>query len=283
MVWEPPGAPQPEPQPAVPVRPARGRIVAAVVLVVAVLIGSAVVVVNASDKQGTDVSALGGPSGSPSQAPSGPVGRGRVVFSDDFGDSGSGWTTQSLPSGTTFTYGSDGYVITGSGALHHFSSAPFSVPVPQIQVSMTATQVGGGPNQSGFGVSCRRPPLDVGPASLNRYEFLVENGSRFFVERRDGELSTTTPPLLLKEGSAPAAPGARPITLTATCSTLADGRTTRLVFVVNGRTVADLTDAAPKSSSPGWLSSIVVSTTASAPSTVTVSHFEVRDASSPTT
>jgi hypothetical protein len=59
------------------------------------------------------------------------------------------------------------------------------------------------------------------------------------------------------------------------CATLADGRTTRLILLVDGATLADFTDATNLPGS-GWLAGIdVVSNTK--PSTTTATSFEVRD------
>src|SRR4029077_21222301 len=50
------------------------------------------------------------PASVPASASAG-VAAGVVVFSDDFHDPGSGWSTGTLPSGTTFTYKSHGFEI----------------------------------------------------------------------------------------------------------------------------------------------------------------------------
>ena len=192
------------------------------------------------------------------------------MFVDHFANPGSGWETAPLPSGTTFAYGADDYIVVARGALHHFSYSPYTQPIQQLNTSMTATQSAGPPSGAGFGLVCRR---GVGTAEI-QYEFLVL-GRTWVVERRNGD-STNSAPAILLQGKSPVAPGAVPITVGAMCATEGDGRTTRLVLFLNGTKVADLPNVAPTFQDTGWRSGIDVASGA-APSTVTVSEFEERD------
>ena len=226
------------------------------------------------------------PTSSLSQPPTerfllGPVGasseltadRGTIVFSDDFSDPTSGWTTAPLPSGTTFAYGVGGYVVTAKGALHHFSFAPYVDPVQQLSQSVSATEPAtpGASGAGGVGVVCRR---GTGSSQL-QYEFLVFSDRRWYVERRDGAAEGSVP-TVLKQGSLSAGPGSTPVEVDGMCASETDGRTTRLALFVNGRKVADLANVASTFLDLGWRGGIDVASGAN-PSTFTVGHFAERD------
>ncbi len=104
------------------------------------------------------------------------------------------------------------------------------------------------------------------------------NGSGWYLERGQGAVSATLSPSVLGQGAAPAEPGNTPMTVEGMCATLADGTTTRLALFVNGTKVADITDQVSSLPQTGWTSGLVVASQAGAPSIVTVSHFQVRDA-----
>src|SRR4029077_8364159 len=87
--------------------------------------------------------------------------RGTVVFSDDFHDATSGWGTQTLASGTNFSYGPDGSVIVAKGSLDHFATSPYEKPVQQVAISVTASQSADAPVGAGYGVSCWRGTIDT--------------------------------------------------------------------------------------------------------------------------
>jgi hypothetical protein len=212
--------------------------------------------------------------------------RGSVVFTDDFHDPSSGWTTDTLPSGTTFHYSNGHYVIVAHGDLDHHADSPYSNPVNQISSTVTATQSTGAPSGAGFGATCLRGSgAAAGAAGAGadavRYEFVVLVGGKWLVSRRDGITSTSAGPTTLKEGSSVASPGTAALTVTAMCATLGDGQSTRLALYVAGSKVADLTDR-PKAGLPtdGWYGGLVVSSSGTGPSTVTVTHFASRDLAS---
>jgi hypothetical protein len=194
------------------------------------------------------------------------------VFSDDFHDSSSGWSTATLPSGTVLSYTGGKYVILAKGDLHHYAESPYQQVRRQLTASVTGTQSAGAPEGAGFGVTCRR---GVGAQQV-RYQFLVLTGGQFFVEAGTGPDSGTAVPVILKQGSSPASPGTSPITVVGACLGEADGKTTRLVLFVNGTSVADLTDVQNLSGN-GWLSGIDVASRNTSASTVTVTRFVERD------
>jgi hypothetical protein len=171
---------------------------------------------------------------------------GTVIFSDDFHDPGSGWHTAPLPSGTTFAYTDSGYTITAVDQLDHFANAPFAL-------------------------SCREAALTFSATELNRYEFLVK-GQEWFIERRDGSLSTTTKPVVLKQGGLPTTNANGPSQVEAICWTMHDPHITRLALFVDGVKVADILNTARRSPKNGWLASIEVAGSSTAPTVVTATE-----------
>ena len=197
--------------------------------------------------------------------------RGTVVFADDFHDTSSGWTTDTLPSGTTFTYVASGYVVVAKGTLDHFATSPYKKPVPQVAISVTATQSADAPNGAGFGVSCWRG-LDTAEV---RYDFIVNTSGDWAIDRRDGGVPTK--PLVLKQGSSSVALGSTPVVVRGMCATLADQQTTRLLLFAGTQKLTELTDRAPSLPDTGWLADLIVTSDQIHPSIVTATSFEVRD------
>ena len=236
-------------------------VVIGVILVVGVLAGTGAAVGRGRTSRG-GVTAL-----SPLNAA-----QGRAVFSDNFRDPGSGWTTAALPSGTTFAYAPGGYVIAARESLHHFAYTPYNQPFAQLSMAVTGQQSSAAPAGAGFGVTCLR---GAGSGQI-RYEFLVEEPGRWFVERRDGRLVDSVPPYVLHVGTAPAAPGNVPITVEGVCASLPDGHTTRLALFVDGTSVVTMTDAASSLPGPGWTTGLDIASRSTAPSTVTVTRFVLR-------
>ena len=197
--------------------------------------------------------------------------RGKVVFSDGFRDSSSGWTAESLPSGTTFKYTADGYVVVARGTLDHFAGAPYATPVPQIAISVTATQSADAPVGAGYGVSCWRGT----DATELRYDFKVATAGDWTVDRRDG--GVLTKPLILKQGTSSATLGATPTTVQGMCVTMPDQHGIRLLLFAGTQRIADVTDSATTLPDTGWQADLMLTSSAIHDSTVTVTHFEVRD------
>ena len=197
--------------------------------------------------------------------------RGKTVFSDEFRDPSSGWTTDVLPSGTSFMYAPEGYVVVAKGTLDHFAGSPYTTPVSQIAIGVTATQSTDAPVGAGYGVSCWRGT----DAAELRYDFIVTSAGEWTVDRRDG--GVLTKPLFLKQGKSSATLGSAPLTVTGMCATLADGHTVRLVMFAGSAKVADFTDSATTLPDVGWQADLMVTSSEIHDSIVSVTHFEVRD------
>jgi hypothetical protein len=200
-----------------------------------------------------------------------PPTRGKVVFSDGFRDSSSGWTTDALPSGTSFKYTADGYVVVARGTLDHFAGAPYQVQVPQIAISVTATQSADAPVGAGYGVSCWRGT----DTSELRYDFIVTTAGDWAIDRRDR--GVLTKPLILKQGTSSATLGTTPVAVEGMCATMSDQQGIRLMLFAGTQKIADITDGATTLPDTGWQADLVVTSSAIHDSTVTVTHFEVRD------
>ena len=196
---------------------------------------------------------------------------GNTVFSDDFHDPASGWRTTSLPSGTSFKYTPDGYVVVAEGTLDHFADAPYDTPVSQIAMAVTATQSTDAPLAAGYGVSCWRG-TDTGEL---RYDFLLTAAGKWSVDRRDGGVLATAK--VRKQGRSTGRPGSTPVVVTGICATLADQHTVRLIMFAGTEKLADFTDSATALPDTGWLADLELTSSAIHDSTVTVTHFEIRD------
>ena len=201
-------------------------------------------------------------------------GMGRLVFADDFHDPNSGWPVGPLASGTVYSYSSAGYLVVAKGSLEHFARAPYTLPLSQIDMSMTATQADGAPAGTGFGLTC-----DTGKGTSHvRYMFFVNWPGAWQVLRAEGPDSVTNLSSILKEGSANAAPGQTPITVVGICATLADSHTVRLALFINGVLAVDLSDQLGEAPA-GWYGGLAFASDASRPTTDTVTAFALRDIS----
>ena len=197
--------------------------------------------------------------------------RGKTVFSDDFRDPSSGWTTDALPSGTTFKYAPEGYVVVAKGLLDHFAGSPYSTPVAQIGMAVKATQSTDAPAVAGYGVSCWRGT----DRTELRYDFVMTSAGDWTVDRRDGGVLTKA--LILKQGKSSATLGSTPLTVTGMCATLADEHTVRLLMFAGSDRVADITDSATALPDAGWQADLMLTSSDIHDSIVTVTHFEVRN------
>lgn len=198
--------------------------------------------------------------------------RGAVVFVDDFHDPTSGWNAAVLPSGTSFGYALGGYVVSGKGTLHHFAEAPLQDALSQLSMAVTATQSADAPAGAGFGVTCWRGDGDM----RVRYEFVLLTPGTWYLERDGGVDTLSTRGVVLEKGTAPAGPGAKPVTITGMCVAL-DSTATRLAIFVDGAKMIDRIDRTAGPSDLGWLSGLDVSSRDAGDSAVMVTRFEVRD------
>ncbi len=106
------------------------------------------------------------------------------VYSDDFTDSTSGWSTGTDPKGAVFAYAPDGYTVTSTVAAHWLAFAPYDDPAQQVNLNMTAHESASPPTGAGFGLLCTRGPDST---SMVRYEFIVNETNRWFIERNQGD------------------------------------------------------------------------------------------------
>lgn len=199
--------------------------------------------------------------------------QGVEVYGDDFASSGSGWTTEKLPSGTTFAYGKDGYVVVAKGELHHYAYAPYEKEIRAISISTTVRTDKAHPGKSGAGVGC---DATNGTDGLY-YEFFVVPGEGWAIEQGTGLIGGKTKSVLVKTGPTKVRPGDT-MTVTGACTPQADGRTTVLTMFVDGERVASVTSTTPMPArTTGWLADLVVTSYGSTASTVVVRDFVVRD------
>jgi hypothetical protein len=263
-------APQPPPDPDHPrSKPPAGKVLviaSLATLVVVVAITAVAVLLGAGIPQAPE--AAPGPLTATSELA---ANRGAVVFSDDFRNASSGWTTETLPSGTTFSYTSAGYVIVAKGTVDHFATSPFDTPVQQMAISLTATQSTDAPVGAGYGVSCWR---GAGTSEL-RYDFVVTTAGSWQVYRRDGGIPSKA--AVLKQGKASVRLGSQPLAVQGMCATMADLHSTRLVFFAGALKIADFMDPAASMPDAGWLSDLIVTSEDIHASVVTATRFEVRN------
>jgi hypothetical protein len=177
------------------------------------------------------------------------------VYSDDFTDSTSGWSTGADPKGAVFAYGADGYSVTSTVAAHWLAYAPYDGPAQQVNLNMTAHESANPPTGAGFGLVCTRGPDST---SMVRYEFIVNETNRWFIERNQGTVTMSSTPTILDEGSLPAKLGTQELEISGICATLADGQTTRLALFVGSQKVADITDVSSLDGG-GWLGGLISS------------------------
>ena len=266
----PPGAPYYVPPPPAPKGRSRAGLfvgifaVVALLVMVAIVVGLVFVGANALKRTANTVGPVVASTGVT-------MTRGKTVFSDDFRDPSSGWTTDALPSGTTFKYAPEGYVVVAKGTLDHFAGSPYTTPVAQIAIAVTATQSTDAPAGAGYGVSCWR---GIDAAEL-RYDFVITSAGDWTVDRRDGGVLTR--PLVLKQGKSSASLGGAPLIVTGMCATQADQHTVRLVMFAGAARVADFTDSATALPDLGWQADLMVTSSEIHDSIVSVTHFEVRD------
>lgn len=280
-----PGAPWgPQPGPA----PARGTgrlawLVGGISLAVIVIVVAVVVVVNGGRGSTSAPSTGGAASGGATTATTattvaiGPVtastalraDRGTVVYTDDFHDPGSGWSTEGSAQSTR-SYGRNAFLMTGSGNFLFQEYSPYTESIAQIGMTATATESASAPPGSGLGVVCDR---GLGFSDIH-YEFLLTTTAQWLIDRHKGV--GTNPTVTLKEGTAPAAASSIPATVTGMCATQTDGRTTRLAMFVNGTLVADITDSATLPED-GWIGGICIFDVATPSSTVTTTKFSQSD------
>lgn len=178
---------------------------------------------------GTGAFALwGGPDGPPSNT--------TTVYSDDFADTGSGW------SGTTFISGSgyaeSGYRIDAGGFYERRAEpAPFKGRMPDRALVSADATVKAGPPYGMLGLFCRG---DGDSDKASYYEFLVRaDGKGLVIRKATGQSGSRKE--LARRPSAPGFTTGRRNRLQAACEGQ-HGRV-RLRLWINGTAAADTTDA----------------------------------------
>jgi len=200
--------------------------------------------------------------------------RGKVVFADDFKNARSGWVTGAVGGGPTTSYTDAGYVVVAAKRLvDNVVHSPYALALPQISVAATAAVSLKSPKGSAPGVGCSRGPSD----KTIKYTFLVAVGGGWELMRRDTRAGAKTPATVLKRGAPPAPVGIDPLVIEGMCATLSDGKTTRVVFFINGIEVADVADRVADLPSVGWFGDLIVRGQKAAITTVIVTQFEVRN------
>jgi hypothetical protein len=114
------------------------------------------------------------------------------------------------------------------------------------------------------------------------YEFLVYEDGSWTIFRGDGEVGSGNASKKVASGSGTDAAGATPLTLEGRCIQT-DTKTTRLVLVINGKTVSDMTNSTTLLPTDGWKASLDVSSVAgntkTKPLTVVFTNFVESDLS----
>jgi hypothetical protein len=228
-------------------------------------VAAAVIVLLSRHTSGTGPGALGAASTTSSSAASAttaaPNAAGRVVFSDNFTDSSSGWAADAnQPGAGTAEYRPDGYYLTALKAfpvLNTFSAAsPYATRLNSLLVSVEVTLVNAA-RSDGAGVRC-----DQGGRNGLRYTFEVFGDGTWVIFKLD-----TTGSGVLKMGSSPAInSGTVANTVIGECTETGNTATT-LTMTVNGVPVATVADT----HAPGaiaWHAALTMYRAAASPGTV---------------
>jgi serine/threonine-protein kinase len=251
-----PPAPSTIPPPGVEQSPRRSRrrmlvLGTAALVVIAVVV--AVVV--------TQLGSSGGPAptttaGQPSSTPA----PGRLVFSDNFTNPGSGWAPDSNQDDNgTASYVDAGYQVTAlkpDAPLNTFSvSSPFTTTLPSVASTVTATFLNSTP-ADGAGVRC-----DQGSRNGLRYTFQANGDGTWVIFK----LGASGQPVIAQGKSSAIHTGKSSNILTGQCTEVANGAT-HLMMTVNGIVVGSATDS--HGGSPiSWHAALTVYRNMSSPGT----------------
>ncbi len=223
-------------------------ILAAAIVVVAVV---AFVVTRSTSGRSAGVSAT--------STTSGPGTSTRVVFTDNFTDSASGWVPDAGQDGTgSAGYQSDGFLVSvlkPLPPLNTFSlTSPYTPKLTSMLVTGHATFVTAAA-ADGAGVRC-----DQGSRTGLRYTFEVFNNGTWVIFKIDTSGNTA-----LMTGSSPVTATAAGYTVTGQCSEVGNGAT-KLSMTVNAVAVGSVTDS--HGGGPiGWNAALVVYRSMSSPAT----------------
>ena len=252
----PPGWPLPPPAPPgslapgwwapPPARPRGGMRVLAVFLCVALpLLGLGAVWLVLSG-----ISSGGGPA---PHATSLTLDSGRVVWSDDFANRGSGWFSGTDSAGSSFVYMGGAYVISGSGDTAHAATAPYSRGLAAMAVSASFTLASAGDIEAGAGLRCDH----AGDDSTTHYvAFLFPDGGLQVFRYPGAAESPADEPTSILIGYVPGVGQVGQANrMSLACITVSVGngsQTTRILVQVNFGTVQSVTDSYATGGDSGW-------------------------------
>ena len=195
-----------------------------------------------------------------------------VRFTDDFHSSSSGWEAGKLPSGTTFAYGKNSYVVVARGGLNHTQFAP---PRAITRPGATATFVlpRSAPAGTAVGVFCRGGSDTAG----TEIQFLVDpRAGTWRIELFSGPLVSTDHTTVFARGRTSTTAGTTPVAVTGRCLTQSGGKVTRAVLLVDGQVAADRRVATVPSDAAEWRTGFVVADVGRGATTVLVTSYELR-------
>ncbi len=260
-----PAHPQDEPAadgraPAVPAVPSiaderpRRRRRRAVLLAAALVVLATVTIVVV-----TQLGSKGGPSPRTAAAPR-PASPGRLIFTDNFSNPGSGWAPDAGQDGSgAGAYVAGSYQVTAlkpNNPRNTFSVAsPYTPKLTSIAVSVNATILTGAP-ADGAGVRC-----DQGGRNGLRYTFETNGDGTWAIFKLGGQGQ----PLLSQGRSAAIRTGTGPNTIAGQCTELSGG-VTRLIMTVNGTVVGQATNSHGQGPI-GWHGALVVYRSLASPGT----------------
>jgi hypothetical protein len=194
------------------------------------------------------------------------------VFEDDFRSSSSGWETGSLPSGTTFAYGKNSYVVVARGGGNHTQYAPHRA-ITRPGATATFVLARSAPAGTAVGVTCRGGSDSAG----TEIQFLVEPGNGAWrIETYAGASTSTDSTQIVATGRTKGTAATRPIAVTGRCLTQSGGKVTRAVLLVDGQVVADRRVATDPADAAEWRTGLTVSDVDRGATTVLVTAYEVR-------
>jgi hypothetical protein len=158
-----------------------------------------------------------------------------AIFEDDFSSRASGWTDEDNANGSSH-YKNDAYRIhakanQGQGGVPESARTVYPTAPPSINIDVEARRIAGSPQTSRYGILCRS-------TEKSWYAFAVEDKQvtiwRHSESGDDAALDIGTAPVAVDGTNE----------LSATCEET-DGGGVYLQFLVNGESVAEITDANP--------------------------------------
>jgi hypothetical protein len=181
------------------------------------------------------------------------LGSGRVVWSDDFTNPGSGWFVGTDSGGSTFAYRDGAYVISGSGDTAHAATAPYSTALAAMAVSASFTLASAGDLDAGAGLRCDH----AGDDSTTHYTAFLfpDGGLQVFRYPGAAEGSADQPTSILIGYVPGVGQVGESNRMSLACITVSVGngsQTTRILVQVNAGAVHTVTDSYATGGGMGW-------------------------------